>query len=133
LTIVSGTDTNLDGNANDRADLVGNPIIGGDRTRDEVLSRYFNTAAFARPVDGSPGNAGRSLFTGPGVATWNLSAFKSFVPIERHRIQFRAELFGAFNHPNFGNPNTSLNSPNFGRILGAGGARVIQFGLKYLF
>ncbi|MBL8177613.1 MAG: carboxypeptidase regulatory-like domain-containing protein [Bryobacterales bacterium] len=133
FTITSGTDTNLDGNANDRADLVGNPVIGGSRTRDQWLNEYFNKAAFARPAEGSPGNAGRSILYGPGAATWNLSAFKNFELRESHRLQFRSEFFGAFNHPNFGNPNAALNNANFGRILGAGGARVVQFALKYLF
>jgi hypothetical protein len=134
MTITAGADTNLDGNANDRADLVGDPELSGDRPRDEWLNRYFNTAAFARPANGTPGTAGRSILFGPGAATWNLSAFKSFyMPWEGHRLQFRTEMFGAFNHPNFANPNTVLTSPNFGRILGSGGSRVVQFGLKYLF
>jgi hypothetical protein len=133
MTFTAGSDRNLDGNANDRADLVGNPVIGGDRSRDEWLQRYFNTAAFALPALGTAGTSGRSIMVGPGGAVWNLSGFKNFVPFEKHRLQFRAEFFGAFNHPNFSNPNTAWNSPNFGRILGAGGARVVQFGLKYLF
>ncbi|MEP7364032.1 MAG: carboxypeptidase regulatory-like domain-containing protein [Acidobacteriota bacterium] len=133
FTVTSGADTNLDGNANDRADLVGDPKLSGSRPRDEWLNQYFNKAAFARPAEGTPGTAGRSILYGPGAATWNLSAFKSFQIRETHRLQFRTEFFGAFNHPNFSNPNTTLSNPNFGRILGAGGARVVQFGLKYLF
>lgn len=133
FTITSGADTNLDGNANDRADLVGDPRISGSRTRDQWLNEYFNKAAFARPAEGTTGTAGRSILYGPGAATWNLSAFKNFEVMEGHRLQFRSEFFGAFNHPNFGNPNTALNNANFGRILGAGGARVVQFALKYLF
>ncbi|MBI4874736.1 MAG: TonB-dependent receptor [Acidobacteria bacterium] len=133
MTVTAGSDRNLDGNANDRADLNGDPIPGGGRSRDEWLLRYFNTAAFALPALGTAGTSGRSILLGPGSQTWNLSAFKNFVPFESHRLQFRAELFSAFNHTNFGNPNTALNSSNFGRILGAGGARVVQFGLKYGF
>jgi hypothetical protein len=133
MTFTAGSDRNLDGNANDRADLVGNPVISGERSRDEWLLRYFNTAAFALPALGTAGTSGRSIMVGPGGQTWNLSVFKNFVPWERHKLQFRTEMFGAFNHPNFNNPNTAWNSPNFGRILGAGGARVVQFGLKYLF
>ena len=113
--------------------LTGNPFLSGGRPRDEWLLRFFNTAAFAFPAEGMPGTAGRSILTGPGASTGNLSAFKNFRVREGHRLQFRTELFGALNHPNFGNPNTAMNNPNFGRILGAGGSRVVPFGLKYLF
>lgn len=133
FTVSAGTDTNLDGNANDRADLVGDPKLSGGRSRDEWLMRYFNTDAFAKPEAGTPGTAGRSILYGPGSATWNISAFKNFELRENHRLQFRSEFFSAFNHPNFSNPNSALNNKNFGRILGAGGARVIQFALKYSF
>jgi len=133
FTVTSGNDANLDGNANDRADLVGNPVLAGGRPRDEWLMKYFNTSAFARAAEGTPGTAGRSILYGPGAATWNLSAFKNFEFRETHRLQFRSEFFSAFNHPNFGNPNAAVNNANFGRILSAGGARVVQFALKYMF
>ncbi|MCL4783946.1 MAG: hypothetical protein KJZ70_13005 [Bryobacterales bacterium] len=133
FTVSAGTDTNLDGNANDRADLVGDPKLSSGRARDEWLMRYFNTDAFAKPAAGTPGTAGRSIIYGPGSATWNISAFKNFELRENHRLQFRSEFFSAFNHPNFSNPNSALNNKNFGRILGAGGARVVQFALKYSF
>ncbi|MCC7341594.1 MAG: carboxypeptidase regulatory-like domain-containing protein [Bryobacterales bacterium] len=133
FTVTAGSDTNLDGNANDRADLVGDPKLSGGRSRDEWLMKYFNTEAFAKPATGTPGTAGRSIVYGPGAATWNLSVFKNFELRENHRLQFRSEFFSAFNHPNFSNPNSALNNKNFGRILGAGGARVVQFALKYSF
>jgi hypothetical protein len=37
------------------------------------------------------------------------------------------------NHTNLNNPNSALNNSNFGRILGSGAPRVVQFGLKYVF
>jgi hypothetical protein len=53
-----------------------------------------------------------------------------FLPVLKGRQE---KPIGAFNHPNFANPNAALNNANFGRILGAGGARVVQFALKYMF
>jgi hypothetical protein len=58
---------------------------------------------------------------------------KRFRIVENHSMQFRAEMFNAFNHVNLGNPGTSLGTPSFGRILGSGAARSIQLGLKYAF
>jgi hypothetical protein len=55
----------------------------------------------------------------PGQANANLSIFKEF-PLERLRegahLEFRLETYNAFNHPQFGGPNTTLNSGSFGVI-----------------
>jgi len=64
-----------------------------------------------------------------------LGVFKRFRGFrESHYLQFRTEMFNAFNRPNFSNPGTNLDTPAaFGRIVGAGDGRIIQFGLKYSF
>jgi hypothetical protein len=35
------------------------------------------------------------------------------LPSENSTIQFRAEFFNAFNHPQFANPDTNFTSPTF--------------------
>ena len=53
---------------------------------------------------------------------------------EDANLEFRTELFNAFNHAQFSNPNTVVNSSSFGTIgTTSTGPRIMQFALKYLF
>jgi hypothetical protein len=133
FSVTSGVDTNVDGVNNDRADLIGNPLLDKSRPRSQLIARFFNPAAFTTPATGLDGNSGRNIIYGLGSSSWDLSFVKSFPIHESHRIQFRSEFFNILNKPNFNNPNTAISNPNVGQILGAGGARVVQFALKYSF
>jgi len=132
FNVTSNVDSNFDGNSTDRPDLVDNPRLDTGRSRQELLSRYFNTAAFRSAV-GLYGTAGRNLVYGPGAVNWDFAAFKNFAISETKRVQFRAEFFNWFNEVNLGTPNTTFTSPSFGKILSAGSPRIVQFGLKLLF
>jgi len=102
------------------------------------------------PPPGQFGTMQRNLFYGPGFADWDFSIFKNWKFKERLTAQFRAEFFNILNHPIYANPsligNTNPNgSSTFGcacdtpdqaatnPVLGSGGARAIQLGLKLLF
>src|SRR4051794_18815963 len=64
LTITAGSDRNFDGTNNDRADLVGNPWLDPNRSRSEVVSAWFNTAAFSsvtQAIHSFDGTAGRNI------------------------------------------------------------------------
>jgi hypothetical protein len=132
VNILSGVDSNLDGIATDRPDLVGNPALPGGRSRASQISQFFNTAAFAKAA-GLDGTAGRNIVRGPALANWNVSAFKEFQIYESHRIQFRTDFFNFFNEVNLGSPNGTLTSPSFGKVTTAADGRTLQFGLKYRF
>jgi hypothetical protein len=114
--------------ANDRPDLVGSPSLS-HRTPDQ----WFNTSAFAFSPFGTFGNSGRNILDGPGFQNVNASLVKNTRLREGLDLQFRAEAFNLFNHPNFDLPDNFLGSPTFGRILSAQSPRHIQFGLKLLF
>jgi hypothetical protein len=133
FTVTSGRDSNLNGNNNERPDLVGNPVLPSDRPRAERIAQYFDPKAFQAAATGTLGTAGRSLIYGPGAVTWDVGFFKSFALWENHRLQFRAEMFNFPNRVNLGSPVTTLTNQNVARILSAGAARVVQFGLKYTF
>ena len=114
--------------ANDRPNLVGKAELSNP-----TPDRWFNTAAFAFPAFGSFGNAGRNILDGPGYVNFNTSLMKTTKLKEGLDLQFRAEAFNLFNHPNFNLPDNFLGSATFGRILSAQSPRHIQFGLKLLF
>ncbi len=113
---------------NDRPNLVGNPELSNPTTL-----QWFNTGAFAFPAPGTFGNAGRNILEGPGFQNVNASLVKNTWLREGVNLQFRAEAFNLFNHPNFNLPDNFLGSPTFGRISSARDPRHIQFGLKLLF
>ncbi len=114
--------------ANDRPNVVGNASVS-NRGPDQ----WFNTSAFSLSPFGSFGNAGRNILDGPGFHNVSASLVKNTTVKERFNIQFRAEAFNLFNHPNFDLPDNFLGSPTFGKILSAQSPRHIQFGLKLLF
>ena len=125
----SGTGRSILGfGANDRPNVVGNPQISNP-----TPELWFNTAAFAFPPPGTFGNAGRNILDGPGFQNVNASLMKNTALTERLNLQFRAEVFNLFNHPNFNLPDNFLGSPTFGRISSARDPRHIQFGVKLLF
>lgn len=131
-------DNSFSGIGADRADIVGNPYLAGGRTTAQQLSEWFNINAFAPNADGTFGDSARNTLEGPGYANFDFSMVKS-IPIrkdplgESQHLDFRAEFFNLFNHPNFGGPVSSLSSSNIGRILSAGSPRIIQLALKYYF
>ena len=125
----SGTGRSILGfGANDRPNLVGNAELSNPTT-----GQWFNTSAFAFAAPGTFGNAGRNILDGPGFQNVNVSLMKNTGLGERVNLQFRAEAFNLFNHPNFNLPDNFLGSPTFGRITSARDPRHIQFGLKLLF
>jgi hypothetical protein len=64
----------------------------------------------------------------------DFSLCKDFPIKERLKLQFRAEMFNVFNHPNFANPGTTLGTASFGKITSTTtDYRDIQFGLKLVF
>jgi hypothetical protein len=114
----------------DRPDLIGDPRLPSDQ---RILTRWFNTSAFAPQAPGTFGTAGRAIMGGPGKINFDLSLHREFGFTESVRLQSRVEAFNMFNTPQFGNPNTNFGSPAFGSITSAGLSRNLQLALKLLF
>lgn len=99
------------------------------------LNRYFDPGVFSQPPAFTFGNTARTIgnLRAPGLLNFDFSAIKNTRFRERLNVQFRAELFDLFNHPNFGAPGTTFGTGSFGVISSANDGRTIQFGLKLLF
>ena len=128
ISPVLGFDNSNTGNFQDRPDTIGNPN-DGPRSPTE----WFNTGAFALPAPFSFGNTGRNTIDGPDIKTFDFSLFKNFNFTESKALQFRAEFFNLFNHPNFDPPGVTFGTPSFGVIGGSADPREIQFALKFVF
>ena len=73
--------------------------------------RYFlNPAAFSIPTPGSFGNLGRGALHGPGLNQIDFTVHKRFKIDEKRNLEFRAELYNAFNRANFANPPAVLSN-----------------------
>ena len=95
---------------------------------------WFNPAAFELQPFGTLGDLRRNTLFGPKFADLDTSITKVTRLTEGTNLEFRAEIFNLFNHPNYGLPVPILTSPNFGQILGTvGTSRQIQFALKFSF
>ncbi|HEY2931688.1 MAG TPA: hypothetical protein VGK99_08055 [Acidobacteriota bacterium] len=137
ITLLSGRPFTPQYNAADVAQQ--RPDLAGDPAKGVPPGLFFNPGAFARPVASvrDPdlfGNAGRNILIGPSFKSVDLSLHKNFRITEGLQLQFRAEAFNAFNHPNFQVPVFLLDRSNVGQVTQtANEGREFQFALKFLF
>jgi hypothetical protein len=121
-------------------------------------SYNINAFAIEPTYDGTPGDTigtvGRNALRGPAFFQLDMSEAKNFAITERVTMQFRAEIFNLFNHPNFSGPDggictavglgTCTPNGNFGRVgqtiadadgtqIGGGTARQVQLALRFTF
>jgi hypothetical protein len=131
LSIAPANNTLGQYGGNRRPDIVGNIHVSNP-----TIDKWFNTAAFQDPADPfSFGNAPRYIATlrAPGYQNWDLSIQKYWKFGDIARLQFRAEMYNAFNRANFYAPNQfSGSGAAFGTIGNAFPARDTQFGFKFL-
>jgi len=137
----------------------GNPIGNPDSIAHAALADLETFGCYEKkgtvlvpPGLGHFGTMGRNLFRGPRLDNWDFSLVKNTHLGERVTMQFRAEFFNITNHPHFASPQatTLFNvdpsvSSTFGfagatsdvaaanPVIGTGGPRNIQLGLKFIF
>jgi hypothetical protein len=110
---------------------------GGDLTPNdprETLNWIDNAKkTFSLEPLGQVGNAKRRFFHGPGINNTDLALLKSVHLTQGASLQFRAELFNAFNHAQFLNPSGNINSSSFMVIRSTRDPRIGQLAVKFLF
>jgi hypothetical protein len=133
-TSASGDIANT-GNVNERSDrLAGVTPFANKGAPSPYGMNWLNTAAFATPAAYTFGTEGRNDLRMDWPRNFDLSFFRSFPFAENKRLEFRGELFNAFNTPLFGQPDSTVNDQYFGQInYTANSARVIQLALKLYF
>jgi hypothetical protein len=106
-----------------------------------TFAQWLNPAAFAIPANGTWGNAGRAIATGPGLVQVDFALQKETRIAEGKAVVFRIETFNLFNRTQAGNPGTTFTSPaSFGlinsglnRTIGTGTSRQLQLAMRFNF
>src|SRR5262249_26476014 len=121
-----------------RADYLGGEIALPDDERSQ--SKWFNTAAFGPAAEDRRGTARVGSILGPGRNLWDLSLRKQFSIAEKYKLQFRADMFNAFNHVNLDRCSNTCNAlivnqaaANYGTLTAAAPGRQVQLGLRLTF
>jgi Carboxypeptidase regulatory-like domain/TonB dependent receptor len=112
--------------------------IGSGHLAHPNPSLWFNVNDFPAPncPNGCFGNAGKNILEGPGEKTADLSLRKFFNFTEQINLEFRAELFNAFNHPVFAQPDPFItDGPGAAGVITSTviPQRQVQFALKLHF
>jgi hypothetical protein len=145
----SGVAFSWNGNVLNRPDIVADPNKPGPVAANptcnapakiHTLENWFNPCAFVHATPGELGDSNRSPMYGPRFVNTDLSIIKHFPIRESLGLDFRAEFFNIFNHPQFylqggASSMQDVNAPSsFGVVNGTvNNPRVIQFALKFDF
>jgi Carboxypeptidase regulatory-like domain len=135
LEVYMASNTLFNNGGTQRANWNGqDPILPGPTVK--KLNGYFNLNDFSAPASFTYGNSPRTLgvLTSPGLANVDLSGIKNIPIRDNWKVQFRAEAFNLFNHPQFAPPDTSLGDGTTGVISSQINLpRQIQFAVRLVF
>jgi len=137
LSTVQGTDLTGGGDGQ-RVNIVGNP-----NSTPSTFYQWFNTAAFAAPGKGDPGNAAKNSVRNPGVNNEDISLSKRFpLKSEKRAFTLRWEAYNAFNHTQYSGLNVSpkydlttgaQTNSTFGQVTSTRAPRIMQGSLRFTF
>jgi hypothetical protein len=129
--VITGPNTAALPGLTSRADRLHSGVLSSGQTADH----WFDTTAFVSAAAFSLGSDSRTepdLRTA-GLMNFDFSLMRNQPIRDRGNVQFRAEAFNLFNRPQLDEPDSSVTSPTFGRILGGGGNRALQLAIRISF
>ena len=153
FTVTTGVDNYFNGQGNNRPSIIPGMTskVLHPASRVAAMDHWFDKTAYC--IAGSPVTASLGTMTCPGVGPLNLlglegpaklsdpgyrmvdaSLVRSINLYDQFRFELRGEASNVFNLTNLGAPTAAMNSVNFGKITGSGGAnRILQIGGRLLF
>ena len=143
ITLVNNGDNSLIGtNPNginnssiDEPDYSGGPLHLNHNPRTNG-NNYFDATDFTMNALGTPGDAKRRFFYGPGSNNFDMAVAKKLPITESKALLFRVEAFNVFNHTQFSGPSSvdgNIGSSTFGQAISAAPPRILQGALKLNF
>jgi hypothetical protein len=142
ITVDRSSSALPDGNSNNQRPNLA-PGVSVIPPGGSTVGDWINLAAFSVPAAGTWGNLPRDSVRGPGAWQADIGISRNFDVRERLSIQFRADVFNLFNHPEWGAPQSDISAGagTFGRIIsivntgptGSGTPRQFQFGMRMKF
>jgi hypothetical protein len=110
------------------------PDATGVSVYSPVSGRNLNPAAYAAPLAGQWGNAGRNSIVGPAQFSLNASMARSFNPKGSfNSFTFQFDATNALNHVTYPSWNTTITNAQFGLPMSANAMRVLQATLRVRF
>jgi hypothetical protein len=94
---------------------------------------FLNPAAYAAPLAGQWGSAGRDSITGPAQFALNASMGRTFRLRDRLNLDLRIDSTNFLNHPTFTGWNSTINSAQFGLPAAANAMRSVQTTMRLRF
>jgi hypothetical protein len=123
---------NVDGNGNDRPNLLDPSILGRTIGNPATSRQRLPAAAFTRIAPGAEtGNLGANTFRKGPIRNVNAAVTRSWKLAREARLSFRAESINLLNTPQFAEPGSVWGTPEFGFITNTlNEGRTFRFGLS---
>jgi hypothetical protein len=115
-----------------RAGVTGADSLSAAYNRRAIFDAQGNPV-LVTPAPGEVGGLGFRTFDGPSRFELDINLFKRVRVDEERELELRVDVENILNHPNFGNPSTDINAPNFGQISSATDGRRFTIGARLNF